>query len=83
MWWHRHSSVEWLAPCRDLARRRQRVVVALTDDDRIAVVLPCGDAAIFEPLQVGQLRGRLLDAIWHLEDRLADKRKHREERCDQ
>ena len=83
MWWHRHSSDEWLAPCRDLARRRRHVVVALTDDDRIAVVLPCGDAAIFEPLQVGHLRGRLLDAIWHLEDRLAAQRAQAEQRRDQ
>lgn len=53
---------EWIVNCRDLnGRRRQMTVFA--SHDRVVVIPPPGEAAVFEPLDVGRLRAALRDAV--------------------
>jgi hypothetical protein len=67
MWWPRRRPSERVARCRDLAMRRGQVVITLTEDGLIALALPLGEVVVFEPLEVGRLRGRLRDVLWELD----------------
>jgi hypothetical protein len=63
MWWIRRKPGQWAAPCRDIAGRRREVLVLPTDDERVALVVPPGEVAVLEPLEVGRLVGALRDAV--------------------
>jgi hypothetical protein len=61
--WLRRRPDPWIAPCRDEARRRGQLLVALIDDDRVALVMPRGDVAVLDLLTVGVLRAALRAAV--------------------
>jgi hypothetical protein len=67
MWRSHRIRARWLVPCRNLARRKQVLVVAPTSDGRVALILPDGDVAILEMLAVGRLRGALREAVYDLD----------------
>jgi hypothetical protein len=75
-WWQRPPD-QWVAACRDIARRRRKVVVTVTDDGLIALAVPPGEVALLEPLQVGQLRAQLRAAIFDLDQHDAGQRQAR------
>jgi hypothetical protein len=68
MWRTRRKSDHWAAACRDVAGRRQEILVLPTDDDRVALVFPPGEVAVLEPLQAGRLRAALRDAVFALDE---------------
>lgn len=68
MWWRRHSSGRWVAPCRDIAGRRRVLVVSPTEDGRIALIVPAGEVAVLDLLAAGRLRGALRDAAYAVDD---------------
>src|SRR5262245_29349898 len=67
--WSRRRPGLWVAPCRDEARRRGRLLVALVDGGHVALVLPHGGVAVLDLLTVGGLRSALRDAVLAVEDR--------------
>lgn len=68
MWRTRRKPGQWVAACRDMAGRRREILVLPTDDDRVALIVPPGEIAVLEPLQVGRLRAALRDAVFALDD---------------
>lgn len=66
--WFRRRPGRWVAPCRDEARRRRQLLVVLTDDGRVALVIPPGDVAELDLLAVGVLRAALRDAVFAVAD---------------
>jgi hypothetical protein len=66
--WLRHRPGLWAAPCRDEARRRGKLLVALIDGNRVALVLPRGGVAVLDLLTVGGLRAALRDAALAIEE---------------
>jgi hypothetical protein len=61
------GSRQWLVPCRDVGGRRRDIVVRLTEDRRIALLVPTGEVAVLAPLEVGRLRGVLRQAVLTLD----------------
>lgn len=53
---------EWTINCRDLAGRRRDVTV-FASGNRVVLIAPPGEAAVFAPLDVGRLRAALRDAV--------------------
>lgn len=64
----RRRSDQWIAPCRDEAGRRRKLLVVLTSDGRVALVVPHGDVAVLDLLTVGRLRAVLREAVFALDD---------------
>jgi hypothetical protein len=56
------SHKEWSITCRDLAGRRRDLTVFVRQG-RIVLVAPPGETAVLNPLDVGQLRAALRDAV--------------------
>ncbi|GDY33889.1 hypothetical protein [Gandjariella thermophila] len=63
----RHKLGQWAAACRDIARRRREILVVPTEDQRVALIVPPGEAAVLEPLEVGRLRAALRDVVLALD----------------
>lgn len=59
----RRTPGRWLVVCRDFAGRKRTVLVTPTDDGRVAIAVPAGEIAVFDPLAVGQIRAALRDAV--------------------
>lgn len=78
MWWRRYTPGRWAVPCRDIAGRRQKLVVTPTEDGRIALIVPAGKVAVLDLLATGRLRGALRDAA-HAVDEPATAHLHRHE----
>lgn len=76
MWWRRRKPGQWVAGCRDIAGRCGEILVMPTDDNRVALVFPPGEAAVLNPLQAGRLRGALRDVVFAL-DQPATRDEHR------
>lgn len=53
---------EWLISCQDLAGR-QRDVTVYASSDKVVLLVPPGEAAVLAPLDVGQLRAALHEAV--------------------
>lgn len=66
--WLRRRPGLWVAPCRDEASRRDKLLVALLGDGRVALVLPQSGVAVLDLLTVGGLRAALRDAVLALEE---------------
>jgi hypothetical protein len=66
--WLRRRPGLWIAPCRDEAGRRGQLLVALIDDDRVALVVPRGGVAVLDLLTVGRLRAALRHAVLTVAD---------------
>ncbi|GGM82029.1 hypothetical protein GCM10012275_60830 [Longimycelium tulufanense] len=49
--------------CRDAAGRRREARVTITDHQRVAVIVPAGEAMVLDPLAVGRMRAALRDAV--------------------
>jgi hypothetical protein len=56
------SHKEWSITCRDVAGRRRDLTVFVRQG-RIVLVAPPGETAVLNPLDVGQLRAALRDAV--------------------
>lgn len=67
--WLRRRLDQWVAPCRDEARRRGNVLVVLTGDGRVALVVPPGEVAVLDLLAVGRLRAVLREAVFAAAER--------------
>lgn len=68
MWWIRHKPGQWVASCRDIAGRRREILVVPTEGARVALIVPPGEVAILEPLEVGRLIGAFRDAVRALDN---------------
>ena len=64
----RRMSDRWIAPCRDEANRRRKLLVVLTSEGRVALVVPPGEMAVLDLLTVGRLRAVLREAVFALDD---------------
>jgi hypothetical protein len=53
---------EWSITCRDVAGRRRDLTVFVRQG-RVVLVAPPGETAVLAPLDVGQLRAALRDAV--------------------
>lgn len=71
--WSRRKPGLWVAPCRDEAKRRGALVIALLGDGQVALVLPQDGVAVLDPLTIGGLRAALRDAILALADSGTDR----------
>lgn len=56
------SHREWSITCRDVAGRRRDLTVFVRQG-RVVIVVPPGETAVLNPLDVGRLRAVLRDAV--------------------
>jgi hypothetical protein len=67
--WLSRMPGQWVASCRDEARRRDKLLVVLISNDQVALVVPRGGVAVLDLLTVGGLRAALREAVLAVEDR--------------
>lgn len=72
MWFRRLQRVrlgEHTAACRDVAGRRARIGIGITDAGRVTVAVSETDVRVLEVLEVGRLRRLLRDAVFAVDER--------------
>jgi hypothetical protein len=68
LWRRRKTRLSRVAPCRDEAGRRARLVVAPIGDGKVVLIVPRGGVAVLTMFNVGELRAALRDAVFALCD---------------